>query len=117
MAVVNVQDRVKAAAAAVAVATAAAMAACGPAEDDGWQVTVYYTAVAAYHDGPPQRVTGCPRLDCGPADPDAKADLGEYPDFVEHVRQHLEPREGDEGGFALGLDLILDGLERLRDAA
>ena len=42
---------------------------------------------------------------------------GEYPDFVEHVRQHLEPHEGDEGGFELGLDLILDGLERLRDAA
>ena len=39
----------------------------------------------------------------------------EYPDFVEHVRQHLEPHEGDEGGFEFGLDLILDGLERLRD--
>jgi AcrR family transcriptional regulator len=41
----------------------------------------------------------------------------EYPDFVEHVRQHLEPRPGEEGGFELGLDLILDGLERARDAA
>jgi AcrR family transcriptional regulator len=41
----------------------------------------------------------------------------EYPDFVEHVMQHLEPRRGDEGGFELGLDLILDGLERLRDTA
>jgi AcrR family transcriptional regulator len=41
----------------------------------------------------------------------------EYPDFVEHVKQHLEPRQGDEGGFELGLDLILDGLERLRDSA
>ena len=39
----------------------------------------------------------------------------EYPDFVEHVHQHLEPRGGDEGGFEYGLDLILDGLERLRD--
>ena len=39
----------------------------------------------------------------------------EYPDLVEHVRQHLEPRHGDEGGFELGLDLILDGLERARD--
>ena len=38
----------------------------------------------------------------------------EYPDLVEHVTQHLEPRHGDEGGFELGLDLILDGLERLR---
>jgi AcrR family transcriptional regulator len=40
---------------------------------------------------------------------------GEYPDFVEHVMQHLEPSHGDEGGFEFGLDLILDGLERLRD--
>jgi AcrR family transcriptional regulator len=40
----------------------------------------------------------------------------EYPDFAEHVRQHLDPPQG-EGGFELGLDLILDGLERARDAA
>ena len=38
-----------------------------------------------------------------------------YPTLGEHVRQHLEPREGEEGGFELGLDLILEGLERLRD--
>ena len=41
---------------------------------------------------------------------------GEYPDLVEHVRQHLEPQHGEQGGFELGLDLILDGLERARDA-
>jgi len=46
----------------------------------------------------------------------ARLPPGEYPDFVEHVEQHLEPHE-DGGGFALGLDLVLDGLERLRDAA
>jgi AcrR family transcriptional regulator len=40
---------------------------------------------------------------------------GEYPDFVEHVMQHLEPRQGGEGGFEFGLDLILDSLGRLRD--
>jgi AcrR family transcriptional regulator len=39
----------------------------------------------------------------------------DYPDLVEHVRQHLEPRQG-EGGFELGLDLILEGLERARNA-
>ncbi len=38
----------------------------------------------------------------------------EYPYFTEHVMQHLEPRQGEEGGFELGLDLILDGLERMR---
>jgi AcrR family transcriptional regulator len=41
----------------------------------------------------------------------------EYPDLVEHIRQHLEPHEEGEGGFEFGLDLILDGLERVRDAA
>lgn len=35
----------------------------------------------------------------------------EYPDFIEHVRQHMEPH-GDEGGFEVGIDLILEGLER-----
>jgi hypothetical protein len=38
----------------------------------------------------------------------------EYPDLLEHIKQHLEPPEG-RSGFELGLDLILDGLERLRD--
>ena len=42
----------------------------------------------------------------------------EYPYLVEHVHQHLkEPSPEDEGAFAFGLDLILDGLERIRDAA
>jgi AcrR family transcriptional regulator len=35
----------------------------------------------------------------------------EYPDLVEHVKEHLGPREG-ESGFEIGLDLLLDGLER-----
>jgi AcrR family transcriptional regulator len=39
----------------------------------------------------------------------------EYPDLAEHVRQHVEPRDAHQGTFAFGLDLILDGLERLRD--
>lgn len=39
----------------------------------------------------------------------------EYPDLVEHVVQHLEPHHGNQSGFELGLDLILDGLERRRD--
>ena len=41
--------------------------------------------------------------------------VDEYPDFVEHAKQHLEPHHGDKSGFELGLDLILDGLERARD--
>jgi AcrR family transcriptional regulator len=41
---------------------------------------------------------------------------GAYPDLVAHVEQHLEVRATDLGSFAFGLDLILDGLERLRGA-
>ena len=40
----------------------------------------------------------------------------EYPDLAEHIRQHMEPHEGHRGTFEFGLDLVLDGLERLRDA-
>jgi AcrR family transcriptional regulator len=37
----------------------------------------------------------------------------QMPYLVEHVEQHLKPRDPeDEGEFAFGLDLILDGLER-----
>ena len=39
------------------------------------------------------------------------------PSLVEHVHQHLKARSlEDEGTFVFGLDLILDGLERIRDA-
>jgi AcrR family transcriptional regulator len=41
----------------------------------------------------------------------------EYPYLAEHIRQHAEPPHDEAGAFELGLDLILDGLERLRDAA
>jgi AcrR family transcriptional regulator len=35
--------------------------------------------------------------------------------LAEHIEQHMKPRSPeDEGEFAFGLDLILDGLERLR---
>ncbi len=40
------------------------------------------------------------------------------PHLAEHVEQHLKPRNpDDEGSFAFGLDLILDGLERIRITA
>jgi AcrR family transcriptional regulator len=41
----------------------------------------------------------------------------DYPDFTEHVKQHMESRHEGESAFELGLDLILEGLERLRAAA
>jgi AcrR family transcriptional regulator len=40
----------------------------------------------------------------------------DYPYVVEHVHEHLKERTEDVGAFAFGLDLILDGLERIRDA-
>ena len=42
----------------------------------------------------------------------------EFPYLVEHVHQHLKERDpDDEGAFAFGLELILDGLERIRGRA
>jgi AcrR family transcriptional regulator len=39
--------------------------------------------------------------------------IAEMPYLAEHIEQHLKPRRPeDEGEFAFGLDLILDGLER-----
>lgn len=42
----------------------------------------------------------------------------EYPDLAQHVMQHLEgPGHVDEGDFEFALDLILDGVERIKDGA
>ncbi len=44
-----------------------------------------------------------------------KIPADEFPYFVEHAEQHLLPPDPVESEFEFGLDLILDGLERLRD--
>ena len=45
-------------------------------------------------------------------------DFVTYPYLGEHVRQHLVESDVDEiGEFEFGLDLILDGLERLKETA
>ena len=41
----------------------------------------------------------------------------EYPDLAQHIRQHMDPSDEHGGTFEFGLDLILDGLERLRDGS
>jgi AcrR family transcriptional regulator len=41
----------------------------------------------------------------------------DFPYLAEHIVQHIDPDHEGTGGFELGLDLILDGLERMRDAA
>lgn len=40
----------------------------------------------------------------------------DFPHFTEHAHQHMEPEPGleDVNAFELGLELLLDGLERLR---
>ncbi len=44
--------------------------------------------------------------------------VDEYPYLAEHIQQHLRERSpDDEGEFEFGLDLILDGLEKIRDTA
>ncbi|GAB2601033.1 hypothetical protein Aab01nite_64370 [Paractinoplanes abujensis] len=50
---------------------------------DGWEITVYYTAVERFHDDEPTDVTGCLQLDCAHGDDD----LGSYPaSFVQAVQ-------------------------------
>jgi AcrR family transcriptional regulator len=39
---------------------------------------------------------------------------GSLPAFIEHVQEHLEPIPDDIPEFEFGLDLLLDGLDRLR---
>ena len=42
--------------------------------------------------------------------------VAEYPYFHEHAQQHIgKVTKGDKHPFELGLDLILDGLDRMRD--
>lgn len=44
-------------------------------------------------------------------------DVARLPYLAEHVEQHRRERRPDEPGeFEFGLDLVLDGLERVRDA-
>ncbi|MEK6274645.1 MAG: TetR/AcrR family transcriptional regulator C-terminal domain-containing protein [Actinomycetota bacterium] len=41
----------------------------------------------------------------------------EFPHFTEHALQHMEDDHDDVNAYELGLDLLLDGLEKLRDSA
>jgi AcrR family transcriptional regulator len=40
--------------------------------------------------------------------------VDEYPYLVEHVQQHMGLHDAGESSYEFGLDLILDGLERMR---
>ena len=59
-------------------------ACAGPPAEDGWQVTVYYTAVESLHDRTAsEEVIGCPTLDCS----NGTTPLGRYPStFVTAVK-------------------------------
>jgi AcrR family transcriptional regulator len=41
----------------------------------------------------------------------------DYPDLVAHIEFHMAPRSDNENAFEFGLNLLLDGLERLRTGA
>jgi AcrR family transcriptional regulator len=53
--------------------------------------------------------------------PDLAADFlkdfpfDELPYLAEHIREHAEDRPGDTSEFEFGLDILLDGLDRLRE--
>ena len=60
---------------------------------------------------------GTARTSSGLGDGLPRSSSQDFPHLAEHVEQHLMPRPpDDEGEFVFGLDLILDGLERLRSA-
>jgi hypothetical protein len=65
-----------------------------PVASTGWEVTVYYTAVAALHSGASQQVTGCPTIDCEKGR--AQRDLGTFPaSFVKAVKDEGTGRTTD----------------------
>ena len=41
----------------------------------------------------------------------------DYPHLAEHIEQHIAERPGEKSEFEFGLDLILDGLERMRETS
>jgi hypothetical protein len=43
----------------------------------------------------------------------AELPLTDFPAFAEHVAYHMADRPGDTHEFDFGLDLLLDGLDRL----
>ncbi len=46
----------------------------------------------------------------------AQTSLDDLPHLAEHIAQHTDPTDNDVNEFEFGLDLLLDGLERLRVA-
>src|SRR5687767_12423611 len=55
--------------------------------------------------------------------PDLAADFlkdfpaDELPYLAEHIQEHIEDRPGDTSEFEFGLDILLDGLDRLREGS
>jgi AcrR family transcriptional regulator len=47
----------------------------------------------------------------------ARFAVDDYPYLVEHIRGHLHKEYRGKGGFEFGLDLILDGLEGIKDTS
>ncbi|MER7003591.1 hypothetical protein ABT297_11185 [Dactylosporangium sp. NPDC000555] len=65
-----------------------------PVRLEGWEVTVYYTAVETLHTGQATTVTGCPSIDCD-KDRDRQR-LGSFPaSFVKAVKDEGTGRTAD----------------------
>ncbi|SDS35076.1 hypothetical protein [Actinoplanes derwentensis] len=81
---------------------------------DGWEITVYYTAVEEFHDGVATAVTGCLVLDCSGGDDD----LGDYPaDFVQAVHDEGTglTRSGRYLNWSYDVGYWLDSVARASD--
>ena len=83
----------------VALLAAVALTACGAAgsappagASDGWELTVYYTAVETFHTDEKVPVTGCSKLNCS----NGHDDLGSHPaSFVQAVKDEGTGRLAD----------------------
>jgi hypothetical protein len=65
-----------------------------PAELSGWEVTVYYTAVATLHTDKATAVTGCPTIDCSKGH--NQRALGSFPEsFVKAVKDEGTGKTAD----------------------
>ena len=47
----------------------------------------------------------------------ARLQGGQFPYTIEHIQQHMGEHKGEKSPFEFGLDLILDGLWKLRDGS
>ena len=72
-------------------ASAAKPGASAAGEEDGWRVTVYYTAVEEHHRGAVRPVRGCRQLACASGDDDLDHLPGRFLEAPAFPREQLSP--------------------------